>query len=137
MATTTPLGIVKLDGVTVAKMELLEAAARKQFGGTNLSATSGTIQDHGASAIYEYDGTDILTISIIKLPSIFGHKLMDVPELQSKILAWVEETINPPEPVPVPANELSTAIPASVPVLDKTTPKTVPTVTVPVGNKVE
>lgn len=95
MATTTPLGIVKLDGVTVAKMELLEAAARKQFGGTNLSATSGTIQDHGASAIYEYDGTDILTISIIKLPSIFGHKLMNVPELQSKILAWVEEVINP------------------------------------------
>jgi hypothetical protein len=86
------LAILHFTGVTPEKFAILQDSATKEMGGGNHTASTGTISDHGATAVYSYDGVNVLTVTVEKISRIFFHK-PSLEDVSRGIQAWVEDTL--------------------------------------------
>lgn len=83
------LAVVVVDKVTPERFARIQASAAQQLGQA-LEGTSGSISAHGVDVDYAYVGASTLTLTVTKVPTIFGHPLVSPGEVQQKLLAWVE-----------------------------------------------
>lgn len=112
------LAILKFEGITPIKFGVLEAAAIKHLGVKAPSPTSGVIDEHGVTAEYVYDGSNVLSITIESIK----HGLFHTPklsEVEAALTKWVEDTLAETD-----AQTSTTETPAQVPTQETTTTTT-------------
>lgn len=85
---SSALAVTTLTNIPPDRYERIQQAAEEQIG-VGLTGNQGTVEEKGVQLEYRYDGSSLLTLSVVKVPRIFGH---DVISPQA-VIAKVEKAI--------------------------------------------
>lgn len=78
------LAVTTLTNIPPDRYERIQQAAEEQIGAA-LVGNDGTASDKGCVIEYHYTGGSLLTISVLKVPSIFGHEIISPQAVIAKI----------------------------------------------------
>ena len=83
-----PLAALNVEPVSPERYARLQDAVASQLGLT-LSGNSGYLAEKGVEVAYAYDGANLLTLSVLKVPTVFGHQLIPPEAVLGKIHAAI------------------------------------------------